>query len=113
MHFCQVFKTKFTQFPLLHMLLGPLPLGAYVLYGCPLKRNELFIQLTITQIETVPTYQNCPGICPQLCPSELRRGSQDRKHALFTSERHSAKRVNGWHLASFREQLAPRSLWRP
>ena len=33
---------------------------------------------------------------------------------IFTSERRQAERVNGWYLASssFRENLAPRSIWR-
>ena len=34
--------------------------------------------------QTYTNFQNGPEICPQICPSELRRGSQYRKHAFFT-----------------------------
>ena len=46
---------------------------------CPkLSRDEMFI---LRQIPT--TICNCPKICPQICTSELRRGSQYWKCALF------------------------------
>ena len=53
-HFGQVCKTKFTQTPLLRTLLGPLPLGAYVLYGCSLmvdESDQLTWQLIVTEVK--------------------------------------------------------------